>query len=615
MATTNFALDILKCPPDVSIKSIVYTAPTKMCVVQGGETLMCIDLKDFFIPVTDAMRTTFTLAANSVADLPLDQYLFDYCGLGATTSAKFASFFFDYGATATSSQEYVEWAFSKDLDAPLATMDPVLINNSGSTAGATSSDTSYQINLAYAISKIDGTLFGFSSQEAVAVVTRGGLKFWSENDGVVLLNTFNSEIPTNNLSCATYSADGVLWVGTQEEGIFSVAWNDSKYSFAHFTASSSSLISDQINDIYVSNGILYIATESGISTYDIENSIWESYSNSNVNEINESSFNAIYYDSGYILAGSTGGVYVYDIAENSWSKYNSSINGWDLSDSVNRIISSSQEVYVGLEDGLLTFTIGATVCQEIDLPFGATSSYNEVSDLFYTVGASGQDSLIVSSLSGAISSYNILGSTWSFSYVAPGGTSANLMSDGISKIAVSDYVYFANIEGFGKFNTTLQTVSTLPLSSQTSDILFSYPLDGEFPVSSSQKIYVGFSKQVNQTVLGNHIVFNEQVSSTPVTYSLTSTDGYLYTITPSANFDYAKLYNFEIEQGLTSTDGKYFKQVVQMLFASYDKNPIHGWNIAGKQLLLSGAEGKLIDSIIFRNPQPYDVSVTALIAV
>jgi hypothetical protein len=158
-------------------------------------------------------------------------------------------------------------------------------------------------------------------------------------------------------------------------------------------------------------------------------------------------------------------------------------------------------------------------------------------------------------------------------------------------------------------------VSTLPLSSQTSDILFSYPLDGEFPVSSSQKIYVGFSKQVNQTVLGNHIVFNEQVSSTPVTYSLTSTDGYLYTITPSANFDYAKLYNFEIEQGLTSTDGKYFKQVVQMLFASYDKNPIHGWNIAGKQLLLSGAEGKLIDSIIFRNPQPYDVSVTALIAV
>jgi hypothetical protein len=68
-------------------------------------------------------------------------------------------------------------------------------------------------------------------------------------------------------------------------------------------------------------------------------------------------------------------------------------------------------------------------------------------------------------------------------------------------------------------------------------------------------------------------------------------------------------------QGLTSTDGKYFKQVVEMLFASYDKNPIHGWNIAGKQLLLSGAEGKLIDSIIFRNPQPYDVSVTALIAV
>ncbi len=616
MATTpNFALDILNCPPDGNIKSIVYQSPTKMCVIQGAETLMCIDLKDFFIPVTDALRTSFTIKGSSSSELPLLQTAFDYCNLGGTSGVKFASFFFDYGSTSSSDSQYVQWAFSNELEGPLAVLSPTLIDDSGSTAGATGSDTGYDLNLSYSIIKIDGTKFGLVSVEAFAIATRAGLKFWSETDGVILLNTYNSEIPTNNLSCITYAEDGTIWIGTHDEGVLKLSWNNSKYVFTQFKTTNSSIISNQINDVFLSNDLLAIATELGISLYDTGNLTWKNYSRTNVNEINESSFNSVFLDSGYLLAGSTNGVYVQDISANTWEIYNSSTNGWNISNAVNKIVSFEQEVYVGVEDGLLTFSIGSTSCQEISMPFGPTSSYLEVSDIFYVQGTSGQDSLVVSSLAGAISSYDILGSTWSFSYVAPGGTSSNLMTDGISKIYSDDYVYFANISGFGRFDSGVTSVDSLPLSTQTSDILFSYPMDGQFPVSISQKIYLGFSKEVNQTVLNNHISFSNAVTGATVSYSLTSANGYLYEIIPSSDFSYATLYNFSVLEGLTSTDGKYFRQTVETIFASYDKNPINGWKVAGKQLTLSGAEGFSVNSIIFRNPQTFDIPVTALIAV
>ena len=50
----NIALDILKCPPTGNIKNIRYETPTKLSVIEGATTLMSIDLKDFYVPVSDA---------------------------------------------------------------------------------------------------------------------------------------------------------------------------------------------------------------------------------------------------------------------------------------------------------------------------------------------------------------------------------------------------------------------------------------------------------------------------------------------------------------------------------------------------------------------------------
>ena len=113
----------------------------------------------------------------------------------------------------------------------------------------------------------------------------------------------------------------------------------------------------------------------------------------------------------------------------------------------------------------------------------------------------------------------------------------------------------------------------------------------------------------------NHIIFEDLVTGLTLSYSLTSSDGYYYQVVPASSFSYANPYRFRIEQGMTSVDGKYFRQVVDSSFITYDKNPINGWNVAGKQLTLSGADGHYVDSIVFRNPHKFDVSVTALIAI
>lgn len=620
MATTvpNFALDILHCPPSGAIKQIVYSSPTKLCVTQGAETLMCIDLKDFFVQINDAQKTSFVIPGHSETNLPLTQNLVDFCGLGSTAGAKFAAFFFSYpSGTASSNQQYVEWAFEKEITSgPLADLNPVLIDNSGSTAGSTGSDTYYRLGWSVDIAKIDGTKFGLSSSDAFAIATKGGLEIWSEIDGTILLNTFNSQIPSNQLSSLSYAPNGILWVGSSDSGVFGVIWNNGIFSFDVKNSSNSSLLSDAVNSIDLKNDILAIATDKGISLYDVEEKTWSNFSNRNVNQINDTSFSSVSLDYPYLVAGATSGAYVHNIVNNTWSKYDNSIQGWTASSYVNMLISQDQEVFVATEDGIVTFTIGATSCEELNLPLGPTSVYRNISDIQYVAatGSSGSAFILASSLYGEIFQCELSTDTWT---TFP-GVIGDPLQDGVNAITVDGEVYFVNDFGFARINIangTGASAVSLPLPTQFSDILFSYPLDGSFPVALDQRLYVAFSKPVDSSVLHNHIVFENLSTGATVTYSLTSTNSKFYQIVPSTEFSYTTPYRFQIISGLTSTDSKFFRQTVETGFISYDKNPINGWNAAGKQLTLSGSDENFVSSLIFRNPHSFDISVNAMIAV
>ena len=577
---------------------------------------MCLDLSSFFIPVSEAQQTSFILPGYTQSNSPLVRYLIDFEGLGIETGAKYATFFPKYpgGTGSLPSQEFVEWTFEREVvTGPLASLDPTIIDNSGLTSGHTGSDPYYRPNFSTDIVKIDGTLFGMNSTDAFAVATKGGLKIWSEIDGTLLFNTFNSKIASNELTRLAYSPNGTLWIGSADAGLIEMSWNDHVFYFTVSNVINSGLISNTVNDVfYSSNGYLAVATSAGISLFDIANLVWTSYSRTNVNIINDLSFSTVCIDTNFLLAGSGSGVYVYDMTAQTWSLFSSGVSGWSASNNVNRVISNDLEAFVATDNGIVTFSIGATSAVTIPLPSGLTGSYSNITDLIYAAGASGSVTLIASSDMGALAGYDLIGATWSFLYT---GSTSSLLYQGTDSIALDGDVYFTNDLGFGRTDTTSQAIETLPTSTQTSDILFSYPDDGTFPVSILQNLYIVFSKKVDPTVLTNHIVFVDMMLGASVSYSLTSSDGYHYSVVPSTDLSYDSVYSFQILNGLTSEDGKYFKQTVNSTFVTYDRNPINGWNVLSKNLTLSGAEGRYVDSIVFRNPQSFDVEVTALIAI
>lgn len=609
---TNFALDILSCPPSSSIKAIVYTSPTKLAVIEGGNTLLSIDLKDFFVPITNAQQTTFVLPGASSSNVPLQQYSFTYCGLNENSTAKFADFFPSYPSSSVSSTQYLQWAFLNELsDSNLATLAPVIIDNSGSTAGSTGSDTSYQPQLGNSISKVLGSAMGMTATYVYAICTRGGLKLWSEEDPMILFNTYNSDILSNDVKCIATDTIGNVWVGT-DNGISALSWAGGSYAFSNFTEDNSPLVNNVVQDMFYLNGILAIATAAGISLYDTVNLTWETFSKYNVNEINVDSFTSVRLDGAYLIAGSESGVYVYNTSSEVWSTYSSNTSGWTLGNYVNRIESYSTEVFVGTTGGIVTFSVGATVCETI--PNLLSSSYQNVTGLVYaaSAGASGEDLLYVSqggTLSdGAILAYNVTGATWSFGVTGP------TLSTGVTQIALSDQLYFVNSTGFARFATSSYSVESLPLSTQKADLLFSYPENGSFPVSLQQKIYMQFSKPTGASSVQNHFSLKHDGATVSVSL-LASANTHMYEATPTENLSYASLYTIAIINGLTATDSTYFRQSLSSSFYSFDKNPVMGWRVMGKQLLLSGAEGNLITPIVFRNPQTFDVNVLALVAV
>lgn len=611
----NYALDILSCPPDGSnIKSIVYTTPTKLSVIEGANTLISIDLSNFFIPITNAQQTTFILPGHSGTNAPISQYSFTYCGLNADSTAKFAAFFPSFPSNTASENQYIEWTFLNEIEeGTLAVLPPVLIDNSGSTAGATGSDTSYQLNNSKDIAVISGSSLGLTATSVYAICTRGGLKIWSPEDAMLLFNTFNSEILSNDVKCITSSPSGVIWVGT-DKGISSLTWSSAGYAFSNLTEDNSSLLSNNVQAIDYVAGILAIATDAGISLYDTSSLAWQSFSKLTVNEINVDSFTSIKIDGVYVIAGSEDGVFVYNTSSGVWSTYNSSVSGWSLGDYVNRVESFDTEVFAGTTGGIVTFSIGATVCET--LVNSLTGPYANITGLVYSVGSSGNDVLYVShggpTSNGAISAYDIAGGTWSFGVTGVSGP----LSNGTTQIGLNDYLYFTNSTGFARFATGSHIVNSLPLSSQNSDILFSFPENGAFPVALFQKLYLGFSKPVDTNVLHSHASFKNTSTGATFSYSLASTSNEsLYEMTLGATLAYATQYTLSVVPGLTATDNTYFRQSVSSSFYSFDKNPASGWKYLGKQLLLSGAESRLLSPIVFRNPQTFDVNVLALVAI
>jgi hypothetical protein len=436
------------CYPGLTAtKFIQYTAPTKLAVVQGGTELMSIDLQDFSIPVQLSQKTSFVLPAHSQAYLPVDYTTFTYCGMTASGSAKFATFFPCFPTGTTSSEMYIEWAYLSDLNYQ-AFIPPVDLVNAG-----------YNVRNVTGFSTILGSEVGFTATETYLITTDGGLKIWSPADGTVLFNRYNSSLNTNSLNCVTHDGLGNVWIGSQNAGAFLMVYGSGTYSFTNFSLSNSDISSSQVNDIMINGDKVAMATGFGISVFDTVAETWSNYSTQNVNQIKSNFFSKIFIDNDYIVGASDSGVYVYTIATSTWSRYGgaranaTSIAGWTGANNVTSLEVVNGEVFLGTDATILTFTIGATAVTEIP----NTALRSTVPQL-YVFGASGSTT----------------------SFINTGGLTFSISDDAILTNSITDMKVAGVTVGFtasytpGTFPNTTAYVTLASSGATGASLSFSY---------------------------------------------------------------------------------------------------------------------------------------------
>jgi hypothetical protein len=579
----------LSCPPTNNIKAIIYTSPTKLSVVQGASELLSLDLQNFFIPVENAQKTSFVLPAHSHAYLPFDLTTFNYCGMDASSSAKFAALFPEYPTGASSDKQYIEWVFTGDLSGPLNSEYPIQVYGATGASFSTRA-TNHIIN-------IPGVAVGFTGVTNL-ISTDGGLKISSVVSGTKLLSTYNSEIVSNKINCSFYDTLSRIWIGS-DKGLMQMSHDNSKFSFVNWNISNSSISSDNVYDISVFGDNVALATDNGISVYNAIDKKWKSYNAFNVNEITTNTFNKIFINETYIIGASNQGLFIYDIDANSWTHYDDNSPGWIGSEVVSALDVNTSEIFIGTSNNIMTMTIGGATMTPIT---GASAM--SVKSIHYYPGATSIGKISVG-YNNQISRYDIDSNSWDFNY-SLGSVQLDFLSE--------DWL-FCNDNGYYLFDYNALSYSKLPSATENADILLAFPNDLDYNLGLSQSIFLAFSKPVSMSTFNTHFSMGTASGYTGINVSLVSHfGGEVIEVIPSS-LQKSTGYSYKVLNGLTANDSTYFRQTVNSTFYTENIEPVNGWKTIGKQLTLSGAENNLIPSITLRNPQSFDVTINVLAGI
>ena len=609
--SNKYALDILNCPPDISkVKSVVYSSPTKLAVTEGADELMSMDLKNFFVEVTDAQKTSFTLPAHSNVILPYDLYKFDYCGMSTTGEAKFASFLINYENATQNKDMYIDWAFHNEVfEGPLSIkgsndfisngFNPRFVNN---------------------ISAIKGSFVGYAAINALLISTNGGLKIWSPLDETRLICTINFPILSDVINAAKSDSYGHIWAAT-DKGLSKITYTNSTFAIENFSTLNSEIPSDRINDISISANKIALATDSGIAIFDFVEKTWKRYSKLNVNQIKTDIFTKIIYNDLYIIAATEEGVYTF--SNNVWTLYDSTTQGWDgISNECTAIELYDGEVFVGTTDNFLTFSIGATTVTSIP----NMQSFQSISSINYYHGTTGTDKVLVSYAEGGISRYDLTSTSWDWNYtgsIGYTGSTGPIINSGVYHMTKPVYfaqgdsptpiwdgqIFYGNSIGYASFDPTTFICTKKPDENENGNIMVSFPLNNSVEIGLTQSIVTAFSKPLDDSI-NTHFTI---IGATGLTFN-SYYGGELFEI-KGATYSRDTKCIYSISEGLTASDGTYFKDILKNDFFTENTTPINGWHKMGKQLTLTGSDENLLQPIVFRNPHSFPVTITALVAL
>jgi hypothetical protein len=524
---TNFAFSISKCPPNPdAIRSIVFTKCDNLAVVNGANTEILIPLTNFYVPVDNAARLSFSVPGTT-ANAPVLLQKMDLGGVGMDDKVKFLTIFPQYGSTESSTQ-YLEWTSLSSID------DGDLYDKPVSGPSATTGLDTTQVNkLEFSWGGYVDFNGGTGSVGSIWAATNGGLVKW-DGTNMTLWNTLNSNSPSDFISSLAVSSYG-MYVGTNH-GI--AKFNETEGFTNIFNASNSPLPNNNVNDIkFMNDGRLAIATDLGLSIYN--NTSPSTWITTNIYNTPSLLYNKILNlqvtSDPYIFVGTTGGVFQYDVGASAWGQtYNSSVTpGWSATNNVQCIDIFNGNLYVGTDSGMVVVPYAGGTATTYTTAGGATGGpiSDDIESLRYVNYVDNGNKIYMGHDDG-FSIYDIENDSWSsansttYSWLA-GGVSDILPSFLESNLLDETIFFSSDTSGYGLSKLLIEGLvfSVLPGEDDLTNLLLTYPTALTYPYtptslySNHQPFFFIFSKAMNTTSFQNAFFLGEGITGAGGTVS------------------------------------------------------------------------------------------------
>ena len=610
----NFGLNtfsglISKCPPNPdAIKSIVIQQ-NNLDVVNGATTELEFLLTNFYETVNSASSFSFILPAKGSTSTP-----YQLQNLNLTNNTKFLCIYPDFGNTAGTTQQFIEWTSFESL-------------NTGTLFDQTPVGPSFSSFTSFNIHDVNCMEFGWGSNISFTggtgplwIGTNGGLLKWNGTD-MKLWNTLNSSSPSDTINSIAVDSSRNLWIASSNGLSY---FNETSGFSKIYNENNSSVLSNQINDIkLLSIDRVISATDMGMSIYNFSSNTWQSFDIYSVPELTCNNILNIAVSDSKIFLGTTGGVFLYDSSSLVWNStpYNS-INtpGWSSSDEIKSLAVKGATVYAGTTGGLVIFPYAGGTAQTIVAGASGPISSNINSMKLVTYGNT--DKLYIGHDNG-ISVLDIYTNTWGFTAGTFDDSSLNdyvndIIPDFLSGSTSGETIFYgttgSTMSGLYKILDVSKSFSKVPESNKNTNLLMTYPGVTSL-YASLQPLYFLFSKRMNTSSFQNVTALKSELLGTGSTVSGTWTwniSSQAATFIPSS-IEKASPYNLNILHGSKGYDNSYLKETLTLGFYTEDIVPELGWNVLGKLMIMSGTNGNYLNNLYLRNPQNFDINVSILV--
>ena len=223
------------------------------------------------------------------------------------------------------------------------------------------------------IYKFDSSIVG----DITAIVEDGDGRLWlgTSDDGII---GYDGRLVSQKVTAMAYTSDGSLWVGSRQNGLTRL-----KNGKAHFYSSASdslrsTLTNDHINDLAVDKvGNLWVATDGGLSMYNLRQGIFSNYNKENRKLITNNITSLHYGSANRLLIGTSDGLLVMDLANMQVQQYTgNSTNMQRFTNSyVTQVFEDSRGlIWIGTREGVNIFNIEEDILDNLTEKKGLCSN-------------------------------------------------------------------------------------------------------------------------------------------------------------------------------------------------------------------------------------------------